>query len=172
MGRTELIKTAFERNTKAMTLRPSVGLGTATTKVLVREGMVCDVEDGAWKLVVDTSPKSGGDGKGPDPGVYGRTALGSCLAIGYVLWGARSGVEFSRLEVEVQADYNSTAAHGASDGPPGYRQVRYIVTVESDAPEADVLRVLDEADAHSPYRDVFTRSMDLRREVRVAAPRR
>lgn len=170
MERIEQIKTAFERNAKAMAMRPAVGRGTASTKVSVRDGLTCDVVDGPWKLTVDMSAKSGGDGRAPDPGVFGRTALGSCLAIGYVLWGTRLGVAFSRVEVEVQADYDSGGYHGVADVAPGYSQVRYLVSVESDASEADVLRVLDEADAHSPYRDVFTRALDVRREVRVAAP--
>jgi uncharacterized OsmC-like protein len=163
------IRTAFERNTKAMSLRPSIGHGTATTRITWRDDLTCDVVDGAWKLTVGMSQKSGGTGTAPDPGVFGRTALGSCLMIGYVMWGARYGVEFSRLEVEVQADYDSTASHGVSDAPPGYRQVRYIVTIESDAPESEILRVLDAADAHSPFYDVFTRAIDVRREVRVSA---
>ena len=167
MDRSQQIKETFERSTKAMALRPSVGQGTASTKVTLRDGLTCDVEDGAWKLVVDMSPKSGGDGRGPDPGVYGRTALGSCLAIGYTLWAAKRGIRFTHLDVVVQADYDSAGYHGVGDAAPGYRQVRYIVTAESDAPEADVLEVLDEADAHSPYRDVFARAIDVRREVRV-----
>lgn len=171
MERIEQIKTAFERNAKAVVARPSVGRGTATTRVRLRDGLTCDVEDGKWKMTVDMSVKSGGDSRGPDPGVYGRTALGSCLAIGYQVWAAKLGVVFSRLEVDVQADYDSGGYHGVADVPPGYSQVRYIVSVDSDAPEADVLNVLDQADAHSPYRDVFTRALDVRREVRVTQPK-
>jgi uncharacterized OsmC-like protein len=166
MARTEQIKEIFERNGRALAVRPSVGQGTARTKVTLRDGLTCDVEDGAWKLIVDMSQKSGGEGRGPDPGVYGRTALGSCLAIGYTLWAAKRGITLSSLQVEVQADYDSRGYHGAADVPAGYRQVRCIVTVESDAPEADVVALLDEADQHSPYRDVFTRAMDVRREVK------
>jgi len=169
MDRTEQIKDTFERSAKAMALRPSIGQGTATTKVTLRDGLTCDVEDGAWKLTVDMSAKSGGDGRGPDPGVYGRAALGSCLAIGYTLWAAKRGIRFTHLDVVVKADYDSAGYHGVSDVKPGYRQVRYIVTAQSDAPEADVLAVLDEADAHSPYRDVFARAIDVRREVRLGA---
>jgi uncharacterized OsmC-like protein len=169
MGRTDEIKTTFERNARAMALRPSVGQGTAVTKVTARDGLMCEVRDGAWTMTVDMSSKSGGDANGPDPGVYGRAALGSCLAIGYREWGAKLGVVFTRLEVEVQADYDSGGHHGVSDAPPGYRQVRYIVSVESDASEAEVMNVLDQADARSPYLDVFTRPIDVRREVRVAA---
>src|SRR2546425_7277844 len=111
--RIERIKSTFERNAKAMALRPPLGRGTARTKVTLRDGLTCDVEDGNWKLTVDASPKSGGDGRGPDPGVYGRTALGSCLAIGYTLWGAKLGVAFKT--VEVQADYDSGPHYGVSD---------------------------------------------------------
>jgi uncharacterized OsmC-like protein len=171
MERIEQIKTTFERNAKAIAARPSVGRGTATTRVRLRDGLTCDVEDGKWKLTVDMSAKSGGDGRAPDPGVYGRTALGSCLAISYQLWAAKLGVVFSRLEVDVQADYDSGGYHGVADVPAGYGQVRYIVSVDSDAPEADVLNVLDQADAHSPYLDVFMRALDVRREVRVAQPK-
>jgi uncharacterized OsmC-like protein len=172
MPRAEEIKATFERSARALALRPAVGRGTAITKVKLRDGLTCDVEDGAWKLTVDMSPKSGGDARGPDPGVYGRTALGSCLAITYTLWGAKLGVSFSSLEVDVYADYDSAGYHGVAEIPPGYSQVRYVVTVESEASEADVLNVLDLADAHSSYRDVFTRALDVRREVRVTATRR
>ena len=164
--RTDHIKAVFERNGKAIAMRPSVGLGTARTKVTLRDGLTCDVEDGAWKLTVDASQKSGGDGRAPDPGVYGRTALGSCLAIGYGMWAAKLGVAFTSLQVEVQADYDGGGMYAVTDAPPGYRQIRVIVTVESEAPEADVRKVVAEADAHSPYFDNFARALDVRREVK------
>ena len=50
---TERLKSTFERNAKAMTLRPSLGQSTARTKVTLRDGLTCDVEDGNWKLTVD-----------------------------------------------------------------------------------------------------------------------
>ena len=74
------IRTAFARNRKAVTLRPSVGQGTAVTRVRVDEGLTCRVQDGAWELTTGMSRKTGGTGEAPDPGVFGRAALGSCLA--------------------------------------------------------------------------------------------
>ena len=75
------------------------------------------------------------------------------------------------LEVDVEADYDSRGELGISeDVPPGYTQVRYTVTVTSPASEEDVLRVLDTADRHSPYRDVFARAHDVRRQVRITSP--
>jgi uncharacterized OsmC-like protein len=116
------------------------------------------------------SEKSGGTGSAPGPGMLGRGALGSCLALGYAMWAARLGVAIESLTVDVEADYDSRGELGVADEiPPGYTQVRYIVTVASPAPEADIRRVLDTADKYSPYRDVFARAHDVRRDVRILA---
>src|SRR3990172_3454948 len=142
----EKMRTALERNMKAVELRPSVGRGTAVTRVRIRDGCTAEIEDGGWKLIADESVKDGGNGEGPDPGVYGRAALGTCLAIGYAQWAAKFGVTLETIEVEVEADYDASAMFGLDDAtPPGWGGVRYTVRVESSAPEAEVQRVLDYA---------------------------
>ncbi len=169
----ERIKTAFERNQKAIRLRPSIGQGTAVTKVRVRDGLTCDVEDGGWKLVGDEGKNDGGNGEGPDPGVFGRTALGTCLAIGYMWTAAKEGVPITSLEVEVQADYDARGMYGIDDSvPPGWTAMRYIVTVESEAPESEVMRVLDEGDRYSSLLYSFREPIPIEREVRITAPAR
>jgi uncharacterized OsmC-like protein len=116
-------------------------------------------------------PAAGGAGAGPSPGVLGRGALGSCLALGYAMWAARLGVVLDSVEVEVQADYDSRGELGvADDVAPGYSQVRYHVTIASRAPEEDVRRVVETADKYSPYRDVFARANDVRRELTIVVP--
>jgi uncharacterized OsmC-like protein len=105
--------------------------------------------------------------QGPTPGVYGRAALGSCLAIGYMMRAAKFDVSIKSLNVEVHADYDDGALFGTIDVPPGYLEVRYIVTIESDSPEERILNLLDEADKHSPYLDVFNRGQECSREVRI-----
>jgi hypothetical protein len=80
---------------------------------------------------------------------------------------ATMGIPITTLEVEIQADYDDGALFGTAPGvPPGYLEIRYSVTLESTAPEDDILRMLDEADRHSPYLDVFRRGQTCRREVR------
>jgi uncharacterized OsmC-like protein len=163
----EKIRRAFERNARAMELRASVGQGTAVTRVRVTRGLTCEVEEGDWKFTADMGEKSGGNGAGPNPGVLGRAALGTCLAMGYVMWAARRGLELEALEVEIQADYDSRGYHGVGGAEPGYKEIRYLVRAASPAPEAEVLRVLDEADEHSDYLAVFARPQRLRREVEL-----
>lgn len=162
------IKTAFERNARAVELRTSVGQGTARTRVRLRDDLTCDVEDGPWTLVADMSEKHGSKGEGPDPGVFGRTAVGTCLAIGYRLWAEKLGVPIDGIEVEIEADYDTRGMYGVDDDmPPGYREMRYVVTIESDAPEEDVLRVIDTGDRHSPWLDDLRRPVPLKREVHI-----
>jgi uncharacterized OsmC-like protein len=84
------------------------------------------------------------------------------------MWAARLRVALDSVEVEVEADYDSRGELGvADDVPPGYLQVRYRVTVASPAAEEDVRRVVDIADRYSPYRDVYLRSNDLRRDLHI-----
>lgn len=167
------IKHAIERNVKAVSLRPSVGRSTAVTRVRLKGGLRCEVEDGEWKISVGMSTKYGGDGEAPNPGVLGRGALGSCLAVGYAMWAARMGVELTSLEVEVQADYDVRGELGVSpDVRPGYGAIRYVVTVSSPASEEDVMRVLDTADRCSSWVDNIANAVPVAREVRVLAGER
>lgn len=167
MQRTEKIREAFERNAKALGLRPSVGQGTAVTRVSVCDGFACKVEDGPWQLTVDMAEKSGGTNTGPNPGVLGRAALGSCLALTYVMWAAKLGVPLDALQVEVQADYDARGYHGVGNVRPGYNEIRYVVRVASKAPDEEVLRMLDAADAHCDYLAVFSEPQKVRREVQL-----
>jgi uncharacterized OsmC-like protein len=168
----ERIREALERSVKAVTLRPAIARRTGVTRATLKPGLACEVEDGPFKISVGMGPSTGGTGEHPGPGTLGRGALASCLTLGYAMWAARLGVPLDGVQVEVEADYDSQGELGISDDvPPGYTAVRYTVTVESAAPEADVLRVIDTADRYSPYYDVFTRANDLQRKVVVTAPR-
>ena len=79
------IRTIIERNVKAVTLRPSIGQHTGRTNVRLKPGLECEVIEGPWRLTVAMGEKSGGTNAGPSPGVLGRGALGSCLALGYAM---------------------------------------------------------------------------------------
>jgi len=163
----ETIRTAVDRARTAMTRRDSVGRGTARTRARIEQGLTCQVEDGRWTFTADMSEKAGGAGKGPDPGVFGRAALASCLAVGYAMWAAHRGLPIDSLEVEVEADYDARAEYGLGERLPGYLEIRWIVRVESPAPEAELLELLATADARSPYLAIFRHPQQLVRQVCV-----
>ena len=172
MDETNKIKTAFQRVASALKQRPVLGLGTGTSTTRIIDGLTCEIREGNWTFLADMPEQAGGNRKGPTPGVYGRAAIGSCLAIGYVMRAAILNIPISNLEVEIQADYNDGALFGTVTGvPPGYLDVRYIVRIESDASEEDIVKLIDEADRHSPYLDVFTRAQNCHREIKVITPK-
>jgi uncharacterized OsmC-like protein len=171
MSETAKLKTALERSIKALTLKPSLGLGTGKSTTRIKDGLTCEIQEGNWKFLADMPESIGGNAQGPTPGIYGRAALGSCLAIGYMMKAAMMNIPITALEVEVQADYDDGALLGTSNVAPGYLEVRYAVTIESDAAEKDILKMLDEADEHSPYLDVFSRGQNCKREVHIISPK-
>jgi uncharacterized OsmC-like protein len=171
MPETEKIKLAVERSSKALSLRPSLGLGTGISKTRIKNGLTCEIQEGNWKFLADMPESIGGNAEAPTPGVYGRAALGSCLAIGYMMMAAKMNIPISMLEVEVQADYDDGALLGTTDVAPGYSEVRYIITIESDASEEDILKMLDDADQHSPYLDIFSHPQNCKRQVRITSPK-
>lgn len=163
----ENIKTAFERNGRAIELRPAVGKKTAITKVRVVQGVHCEAEEGRWKVVADASEKSGGTALGPDPGLLVRSALGTCLAMGYVIWAAHLDVPVNNIEVEIEADFDARGQHDMAGISPGYSEIRYLVRIESDAPESDIERVVETADRASMVGDVFRRAHTLKRTLTI-----
>ena len=168
MSSPAIIKTALERNLTAIAARPSIAQGTAVTKVTLHPGLACEVEDGPWRFNVGVTDKYGGENTGPNPGVYGRAALGSCLAIGYGMWAARLDVPVRSLAVEVRARYDARGELGIDESiRPGYAGIVYVVTVDSDAPDADIQRVLDSADRHSSWLDALSNPVPVSREVRI-----
>jgi uncharacterized OsmC-like protein len=164
------IKSAFERNGRAIELRPLLGQKTAVTKARVVEGLHCETEEGRWKLTIDASEKSGGTGAGPDPGFVVRSALAACFAMGYVTWAAHLDVPIANVEVELQADFDARGQHGMGGIPAGYSEIRYLVRVESTAPESDIRRVAEAADRSSMVGDVFARAHRLERQLVVTRP--
>ena len=161
------IKEAVNRSIRALSLKPSLGLGTGISKTRITNGLTCEITEGKYKLIADMPESVGGNASAPTPGVYGRAAFGSCLAIGYMMQASALNIKIDSLEVEVHADYDDGALLGTSSAPPGYLEVRFTVTVESDAAEDRILQMLDIADKQSPYLDVFRREQKCTRDVNI-----
>jgi len=165
--RLQKIKTAFERQKRAVSLRPYIGKGTAVTKLKFQEGLACEIEEGQWKFMVDMNEKWGGDGAGPTAGTYGRGAFAGCLAIGYLTYAAKYDIEIDNLEIEVHADYDTRGYCDVDGMTSKYLEIRYIVSLETTATEEEIIRVLDEAEKHSTYFEIFRDSLKLKRILRI-----
>jgi len=167
MAQSEEIKEAFERNQKAVKLCPSLAKSKVTTKVHLIDGTTCLVEHKHWKFKVDIGKSEGGNDAGPGPGILERGALGSCLAIAYSQRAAILGIPITRLEIDVESDFDARGMLYLSDDPPGFEALRYKVHVESPAPEEKIRELIEEADKHSPVLDDFRRALPVESEITI-----
>jgi uncharacterized OsmC-like protein len=163
MAEQNMIREIAERNVGLLALKPSRGRLTCTTRARLVEGLRCEIEEGRWRLAADMPTKAGGEDTAPTPGVLGRAALASCLVVGAATWAARLGLPVRCLEVEVEADFDARGELGVGDGvPPGYAEVRYVISIESRASKHELGELLGLVERHSPYRDVFARAIPLK----------
>lgn len=165
----ERIRTAVERGIEAMKLRSTLGRGTAVTTARLGDGLAVAIEDGRWRLAADMSERAGGSGGAPDPGVLGRAALASCLAVGYAMWAARLGVPLRDLSVSVEADYDVRGELGVTDDSPSYSEVRCKVRIDSPAARSDLEALVEITERHSPYLDLFRRPIPVATEVELTS---
>lgn len=172
MADPQKIKEAFERNKKALELRPSIGKSTATTKIRVRNGTTCEITASGKNLICDVGTDAGGNDAGPGPGILERGALGSCLAIGYATWAAYLEIPIDAIEVDIESDFDARGQFGLGEDPPGFKELRYKVFIESSAPENKIRELIEKADAHSPVLDDFRRPIPIKREINIKAKKK
>jgi uncharacterized OsmC-like protein len=157
------IREIAERNIRLLQAKPTKGHLTCATRARLAEGLRCEIEEGPWKLTADLPRKAGGEDSAPTPGMLGRGALASCLVIGVATWCARLHVPVDSIEVEVEADFDARGELGMGEVRPGYKEVRYAVSVESSAAGHLVDEAIELAERSSPYLHVFGMPIPLRR---------
>ncbi|MEP1207414.1 MAG: OsmC family protein [Rhizobiaceae bacterium] len=162
------IKEAQERRINILKKRPEMARSTGQTCVELTSGTRCEVTEGDWKMVSDQPKSSGGNDEGPDPGFFGRGAVGACLVQGYALKLALFDLTFQSIRVEIESDIDGLGSTGLDDTvPPGYQALRYRVLIESDEEEAAILKAVEYADDHSPWLFNLTSAIPAEREVVV-----
>ena len=119
-------------------------------------------------FAADMPVKAGGEESAPTPGALGRGALASCIAVGIVSWAARREIPLDAVQVDVRTRFDARGELGMDDTIfPGYDEVYYEIAIESSAPAEDIADLVATADRYSPYVDVFTRGLTMRRVLRL-----
>jgi len=114
--------------------------------------------------IVDEPPGLLGDDTAPNPSEASLAALGSCLAVGLHANAVHKGWTVQKLELELEGDLNITAVWGTGDvseKPVGFTDVRVKVTMECDAPKAEVDALVAHVTKWSPVANTFIRPVSL-----------
>ncbi len=170
MNGMQQIRDAFDRMQHVFAKRPAVAQASATMRARIVDGLQCEAREGDWRLSLDMPVEAGGNGAGATPGVHGRAALASCLAMGYSIELARAGIEARSVEVELQVDYDNRGLLGMDNVRPGYLGVRHTLYLDTDALLEEVQPALERAQRNSPYLDIFSNAQPVSGHV-VLGPR-
>lgn len=161
------IQSALKRARKALELRPNMGQRTVETAARLEEGLKCKVREGSWTFDMDLPSEVGGENTAPTPGVYGRSALAGCLAIGIKMQAAEAGVPVDSVEIGLESDCDDRGEFGIDDVPPGFREFRLKIDVNSPAPEDTVRQVIEEALKVSSWLAVFADPQTVKTDLSV-----
>ncbi len=168
MTHSERMKSAIERDIKAITLRPSVAQGGEKMTLVATSDAICTATDGDHSVKVDLGRDHGGGGTTPGPGFLARAALGSCLTQSYITWAAYLDVPSDRITEDSHTEYDVNAALGLESGVTcGYTSIHMVVEIDSPAPRAEIERVVETAERRSFMHANFTEEHPVERELRI-----
>lgn len=164
------LKVVFEQKAARVRAQPHTGIARDYARVHLAYGLACDVEHDDRRMRVDAKVADGGGATGPQPEQLMRAGLGACLLMGYRIWAARLDVALDDASLEITCESDVRAELDVDPAAPlGWTRVCLDVTLYSDAPEAELQRVIEIAHRTSPMLALL--SPAIARELRVAVQR-
>ena len=154
------IKHAAERNKKVLQLKPALARGSDTAKARLDKDMHFDIDVDGVKISAEVPRHYGGNGTGAGSSAHSLASLICCAMVCYLIKFAEKGIPLQGLEMEVKGDWDKKETNG-------YTGVRYIVNVESDAPEEEIQQAIEEAEAMSFGLAVLQQPVKTHRELRI-----
>ncbi len=151
MDRNAEIRAAQERVIAVFRKRPTEAFSTVSATARIEEGLTCTFRQGGQEAVMDMSKVIGGDGRGPTPGFFIRAGLAGCIAIGIKLTATREAIAVDVIDVDVEMDFDDGAMFGVGSNTAAPLATRFIITLATSAPWAEVTAMVDRALAADPY---------------------
>ena len=159
------LQSALQRAEHVFTKRPEAAQIHKVSTATVRAGTRCEFAEDEWRYISDMPEGLGGSAAGATPGTLIRAGLTTCLAIGYAMRAAHLGIPVRHIAVELHTEADLRGLFCGQAEVPVYSNIRYAVTIDSDASDADIERLIDEGDARSPYLNLFRTAQTVQREV-------
>ena len=111
---------------------------------------------------------AGGD-RGLSPHEAIMSAVGACVATGFVAQATSKGVKIETLEVQVDGKLNLPVFFGLAEGNPGYDEMSVTVYAQTDASAEVLQEIYDKAVALSPVLNTVQRGAKITTTLRSSS---
>lgn len=107
-----------------------------------------------FTFVIDEPPSLGGEDQGPNPVEYVLGALLGCFNVMVNVVAGERGVTINSLTMDAEGDLDPSKVLGKpSDNRAGYSDIRVKIHLDTEADDATVQSILDEAKSRCPVSD-------------------
>src|SRR5215831_14857468 len=127
--------------------RPETALITLKAEGRLGEGLTCKLDTGRALVEAGLHPATGGDGTHACSGDMLLEALVACAGVTMNAVATALGIELRDAKLRAEGDLDFRGTLGvARDAPVGFRAIRLLVTLDTDAPpeKVDTLLTLTE----------------------------
>jgi uncharacterized OsmC-like protein len=115
---------------------PGAALITLHAEGRLGEGVTCKIETGRALAVAGLHPATGGDGFAACSGDMLLEALVACAGVTMNAVATALGVELRDAKLRAEGDLDFRGTLGvAKDAPVGFRAIRLLVSLDTDAPQ-------------------------------------
>lgn len=169
MATQDEIRISLDRARKALSLRPALARSDYLNTARVTDGLACECREGDWTLRLDMPTGVGGAHAAPSPGVFSRSALSACIALGVKMAASTQGVPIDAIEVTLRTTSDDRGDLGVDGVKPGYGPFALEIRVESGADPARVEKAARDSLEHSPVLALFRDPNEIGVTVSVSA---
>lgn len=155
---------------KVFEKKPETAKSSNHTVARITKGLTCTVTEGNHQFVADMPDIMGGDGAGPSPGVFGRTAVASCVAMGVKMTAVRAGLSIDSIGVELEMDWDDVGMFGADLAYAGPIASRLHINIVSNSPADEITSMVDGALAADPWYRALKDAQNVIADVSLTRP--
>jgi uncharacterized OsmC-like protein len=141
------------RQNLAAAPEPPIATFAVTTALLNDYQTSVQIRD--FSLTVDEPEQIGGNNTGPTPVELVLAALGTCQEIVYATYARVLGIPLNGVEVSAEGRLDLRGFFGVAEEPAGFKDVSYVVAIDSPASQEEIARLVAAVNAHCPVLDIL-----------------
>jgi len=128
-------------------------------EVVWKKGFQSEARIGEHVLGSDEPHGLGGDGTAPNPVEQVIAALGNCLAVGYAANATAKNIKLDEVKINLEGDLDLKTFLGLAQGNAGYENIRAVVSIKSNATDAEIKELHEQVVATSPVGHTLSRAV-------------